>query len=546
MSLRQTTRPSFSRTLNEILLLIPLMIGFLVVPFLVMRVCFNYYYMEKFFAVFMAGIWCVGFLAFGGLKLRLPIFSKRTGCIILALLVVLVFNYWHHQISPFSFESLQRCVFWSLALYALSYIQSIKAADRPLVFLPLFCGLGLFILGDLTIFMVIGENLPGFTFGNPNIAAEYTGICLALLLGLYHHFRLSSKIWMLEILSALSMAHIYFTNCRSAYIGVALVMVYVLGAKRLPVKALGRMLAMGTSIILLFHFSFSALHDIKTLGTILKGSSTSVRWKLVVDTLSMIKVRPLGFGLGTYEFSSVPYLESVREYLFEQKIFKSPHVEFLRFIVEDGIPAFVLMVAAFVSYGIDHARKLKGLLKSNPEVPCFAIFFLVQFFFQFPLENPFPNFMTAILLGYTVASLGDSMEVTNTGIKRCSTMFIFCILSFAVLSKFFSSYVSYLYPQRRALNVAACAIDPSQWAACLNVVSKDLQGGRLIDAERGAQEELRRRPDNFKAKGYLIHIYLHQNRQSEACALMQSFDQYFGKNSSFKDLRLKYCIKKRG
>ncbi|MBX9696974.1 MAG: hypothetical protein K2X53_02715, partial [Alphaproteobacteria bacterium] len=258
MNLTHTTRPLLERSLREILLLIPLMIGFLAVPFLVMRVCFNYYYMEKFFAVFMAGIWCVGLLAFGGLKLRLPTFSKRTNYIIFALLIVLGFNYALHQISPFSFETLQRLVFWALALYALSYIQSLKSVDRPFIFLPLLCGLGLFILGDLTIFMVIGENLPGFTFGNPNIAAEYSGICLALILGLYKHFRSSPKIWMLEILSALSMAHIYFTNCRSAYIGVAFVVVYVLGTKRFPIKALGRILLISAGIILIFHFSFVA------------------------------------------------------------------------------------------------------------------------------------------------------------------------------------------------------------------------------------------------------------------------------------------------
>lgn len=542
MSFHENNIP-LSKTWFNLLLLSPILIGFVITPFLVMEISFNYYYMEKFFAIFVSGLIGIGILASGKLESFIPFLSWRTFLILLALIVVLLANYIIHKTSPLSFETLQRIIFWSLVVYISSYVHSLPVDDRPLLFIPLLFGASVFIILDLFLFTIIGEKLPGFTFGNPNIAAEYTGFCLSLALGLHTFFKTSKRVFMLDIFSCLATAYIYFTNCRSAYIGVALVIVYLVCVRILSIKTLTRLAIISVVTILSIHLLFEALHDSKTLGTIFKVSSTSVRWNLVRDTLEMIKQNPLGFGLGTYEFNAIPYLDHVRSYLNEQIIFRSPHVEMLRFMAEDGILASILMVLMFGSYAIDNLHKLQKVIRDHPEIPCFALFFFVQFLFQFPLENPFPNFMTALLLGYTIAFIGKK----NTRIKEKSKHLVFIVLlgllSVGVLSKVFSSYISYWHPKRKILNVIAYTIDPSHWAARLNVVRIYLDTNQLIEAEALAREELKERPNNFRAMGYLIQIFLKQNRIAEACHLIHKLDQFFGKNSSFNHLREKVCIK---
>lgn len=216
-------------------------------------------------------------------------------------------------------------------------------------------------------------------------------------------------------------------------------------------------------------FSLIFIIPVVMFATIVKPHSTEDRWIKYTSALKMVSIHPFGWGLGEYEWQSMKYKP-----VDLANIDMTPHNDFLKILVEDGVPYF-LFLFGFIALTVRRYHEI------------FFLFF-IQAMFQFPLETPTGFIMLAGALGWSFAQSYRPIEKTF----RARWMAIPVLLMASAFT--FSRSAWQKYPDE------ACRLWPGNWRACLYRVSFKIDAGDYESARDMVKVELLRHPDNIVAQ----------------------------------------------
>jgi len=361
-------------------------------------------------------------------------------------------------------------------------------------------------------------------------------------------WRKSQSSFPLEVLSALSLAYILLSQSRTSSLGV-LLMLFVLPllTPNWHWKSL-KILALAASIVIIIKFCIIPLLHPDT-GNFFVPKSYSIRWLLYWNTLRMIFENPFGVGVGQFQFASIPYLRSSPEFD-EMTLYRNPHNEFLRFLAEDGvITSFLyLLLASSLIYYL--WKDIQKIFYSYPEFIFFSLILLVQAVFQFPLMNPVPYFLTALMVGYFFSLRKDEFFICKFA-KTSKTFLIGSTLMGSVVftAAFSSRYIYFNYPRDLSLNRLAChmgdpivnSVGSHNWLACLNVASTYFKEKEYAKAESYALRTLYWQPLNYQGIKLLGFSLLYQGHKEKACDLFKKYDSFFRSPTSVDGIIKREC-----
>ncbi len=452
-----------------------------------------------------------------------------------------ILNSYMHNGSLMGYENIRRFMFWGSVLYFYNRLKE-KPEDFYKLKKAILISSTVFVMSALAQHLLAPENQSFLTFGNINLSAEFIGFALSFQFGyLAQLWKNGQKSTPFNLLSALSICYLYIANCRSIFIGVFLMIIFSFVFFRKNAFEIIKIIIFSTLFIVFLKFLISYFYpDLKS--QLMLDKTVSFRWLLYTDTLKMFFENPFGVGLGQYEFAAIPYLGNLFPELNEYLLFRSPHDEFLYYLVEDGIIFSALLFAIFSSFSYFYWRNIKDTFYSKPVFSYFFIIMFVQALFQFPLIEPLPYFMTTLMIGYFFASLNHEARVISLKPELKMVLISLNVVAFLLIIIFFASnYISYNYPKDKNLNKLACTYGSRNWIACLNVSSIALKEGDYDTAENLARKTLLWQPLNFQGLKMLGYAYLHQGNPQKACVLFKKYDGFFQNQSTLHKLINDVC-----
>lgn len=474
-------------------------------------------------------------------KLILPKIPFFFFYLIFLIFLLNTFNAYLNNFSLLGYDNIRRFMFWGAVIYFYNRLRE-KPNDFYKLENAIFISSAIFVLTALTQKLIMPEKPCHLTLGNINLAAEFIGFSLS------YQFGYLSKLWkkgqkstLFNLLSALLICYLYFTNCRSILIGVGIMIISSLLFFKKSIFEITKIVVFSLFFIIFLRLLILYFYpDFKF--TLISDKIVSLRWLLYTDTLEMFFQNPLGVGLGQYEFASLPYLGNLFPELNEQLLYHSPHNEFLFYLVEDGVIFTFLLSLILFLFCYIYFKNIKKVFCEQPIFFYFLTILFVQALFQFPLTEPLPYFMIALMIGYFFASLNHETIEISLKPELVTIFFSLNIIAFLVIIISFSSnYISYNYPMNKNLNKLACTYGSRNWLACLNVSSLAFKAGDYDTAENFARTTLLWHPLNFQGIKMLGYAYLHQGNRQKACCLFEKYDSLFQYQSSLHDFIGQIC-----
>lgn len=462
--------------------------------------------------------------------------------ILFFVLFIIILNSYIHNVSLISYENIRRFMFWAISLFYFNFFFFTKEKGFATIEKTIFLSSSVFLILSLAQYILHPDSPPYLTFGNINLSSEFIGFSLAFQFGfLFRAWQKKQKSRPLNLLAALSLTYIYITNCRSVFIGSFLIIIFSMILNR-------KMFKENIKIIILavvFVFSIKKIilflyPDMIFITFVEKGSSA--RWLIYTNTLQMILENSLGVGVGQFEYASLPYLGSLFPTLNEWLLFSTPHDEFLRYLAEDGIIFSVSVFLFFISLLYFSWKEIKKVVISQPHIVCFFIMLFTQALFQFPLLDPLPYFMTALMVGYFFYLLPiGKLKYELKQAPRVALIGINGLATFLIVAFFSAKYISLNYPYNEFLNKLACSYGNRNWLACLNVSHSYLSKADYDKAESYAVRTLEWQPLNYQGLKLLGFSHLYRGNRRKACQLFHKFDSLFQNQSSLHKVILEEC-----
>lgn len=457
-------------------------------------------------------------------------------------LLVAVMNSDLHNVPLLSYENTRRFIFWGLTIL----FFNVFCAQKEKAFIKIENAICLssaaFSILSLFRYILNPEEQPYFTFGNINLSAEFIGFSLVFQLNaLARSWKKYEKSIGLNLLTALSLTYIYFTNCRSVLIATYLIIVATFYLNKKLWKEFVKLLALSALMIFSVKIIFFIFYPDLVMVTPIE-KQFSCRWLLYLNTVKMIIENPLGAGVGQYEFASIPYVGNLIPATRETVLFLSPHDEFLHFLAEDGVILSLLFFLSVCTFLYFYGKDVKKIFIEHPAFIYFSIVIFVQALFQFPLIEPLPYFITTIMVGYffSIIRMDHTIYTLTNGIK--AILFSLNFLAFMIFTIYFSSiYVSVNFPHSEKLNKLVCSFGDRNWLSCLNVASSRIADGDYDTAESYALRTLNWQPLNYQGIKMLGFSLLYQGNRRKACKTFKQYDSLFENQSSLHELFLKEC-----
>jgi hypothetical protein len=393
------------------------------------------------------------------------------------------------------------------------------------------------------------------TFGNANMAAEFLGLALVVLLswrgGKESPWRPWTRSALVEILVAGGLAYLYVLGTRSVMLGLGGALLSLAAAGRLPTRPLLRAGAAAALLVVFAYRPGPGLLDPAMQAW--KRDSTELRMAVWTDTLRLVRDWPFGVGAGNFEHAFLPYALAGRSRPDESRVFRSPHNEVLRLLAEGGwIAAAILLgllgllvLRLHRSPALDRWRSPAGLLLGS-----LGVFLAVQASFQFPFEMAFPALTMAVLLGLAWACLEPSAPTAPGSVARspawrlaggAATLLVPIAMLWGLGRV---ATAEYLFSRARNVLSAqeqACRLDPRRLDACVQAAWLQIRAGAEPSARTGLVEVLDRSPCYYPAIKLLGEDSLARGDRDTGCRYLGIYDEMFGRRSSVHERVRRDC-----
>ncbi len=515
--------------------------SFFVSPFLTLNKFFDPYTTIKWiFVLFSINIFIFLFLLYSK-YIVLPHLPKISLYLIGLIVLIMGINSYIHEVPLFSYENIRRLLFWGVSIFFLNFFYEQK--EQGFVIIEKIISLSLTVFLCLAFYQyILHSHIPPYiTFGNINLSAEFVGFSLVFPFGMVMRtWRESKKSPLLNLLIAATLAYLYFTFCRSITIAVAIMIIFSIYINKNSFQEIIKIISITALFIIIIYKITELLHP--SLSIAAPAKSFSFRWLLYLDVIQMIMDNPLGVGLGQFEFASLPYLANLFPEHNETIIFLSPHNEFLHYLSEEGVILSILFFLLGTSVLFNFLKDIKLIFIRYPEFPLFSIVLFTQSLFQFPLIEPLPYCIIAMMLGYCFSLIKQDYVICKLTKSLRSTLLGGHFLVFIILTFYFSSeYISSNFPNNEALNKKACSSVSRNWYACLNVASSYIKKANYSQAEAYALRTLKWQPFNHQGIKTLGFISLYQGRREKACKLFEIYNSFFQNKTSLRQVINQEC-----
>ncbi len=398
------------------------------------------------------------------------------------------------------------------------------------------------------------------TFGNVNMAAQFVGLAVVVLLAVspgdakWAHRRATDLVT--ELVAGGAVAYVFLAGARSVWLAVVGAVVGLVLVGRVTVVRLLR--TGGAGALLAWLVLAVAPAPANPLASSLRESKrASALWRLAVwsDTLELVRDHPAGVGAGNFEHSFIPYALAGRSKPGEAIVFRSPHNECLRLAAEEGIAVALLLLALLIAL-VRAARRSAAIARWRSEPGALlasgGVFFLVEAFFQFPFELAFPSLLAAVLLGLALAcaeaptnpALASLPLPSRTVLRRAGDAAT-VLLALGIGAGLVRTATAERLVARSRGDAAAleraCALDPRRLEACVEAAWLRGRDGDHAALRDGVRRVLQRSPHYFPALKLLGEDLLAQGETVAGCRYLRAYDGMFGGRSSVSERVRGFC-----
>lgn len=390
---------------------------------------------------------------------------------------------------------------------------------------------------------------PSSFFGYQNMTAEFMGMAvLSQVFFLYRPY--PSKILKVGmiLLLLLSLVYMIILGSRAAILAITLGMVPFLLGHWSRIKSLLAMALLSFGLVFLaarLNAIPNTIDPFESHLQTIKAQNTHIRWIRWRNTLCLIKANPWGIGPGRFEFGYLPYHGCVAPdpESNESMVVKSPHNGYLEATAENGILFFFalsLLILAILRNLFLATRKYpeRKVIHLGLSIFCFI---LTDALFAFPMENAYPFFATALILGLSFSFFveGFTPQKASQGFRLALvalTAFILTGGSVFLASSFLDSD-----PKNYRVVSVLCEIFPENWRLCMMKSEIEMDNSRTKDAEKTLRSILKHWPHHFPAIRSLAFVYLAEGKIGQSCSALKEYDELFYAKSSLHSEREKIC-----
>jgi O-antigen ligase len=380
------------------------------------------------------------------------------------------------------------------------------------------------------------------TFGNVNIAAQFVGLAVVVLLS----GRSGAAI---EVLAGGGLAYVLLVGTRSVALALGAAVVVLVLVRRLRLWPLLRIVTMA-SVVAWIVLQVAPEGPGPFSPSIEASKQMSARLRLAVwgDTIDLIRDHPLGVGAGNFEHAFIPYALRGRSRPGEMLVYRSPHNDYLRLLAEEGLPGGILLLTLVGLLALQvRQRQAIGWWRSEAGalLGSAAAFFFVEAFFQFPFEMAFPALLAAILFGLALASAERAPHGHAAEQPRPSASWseragdAACVLLALAIGVGLQRVATaeYLFVNHRndvASVERACGLDPRRVEACVEAAWLHSRAGDHGRARSLLATVLHRSPYYFPAIKLLAEDLLLTGEREAGCRQVRAYEELLGGVSSIR------------
>lgn len=392
------------------------------------------------------------------------------------------------------------------------------------------------------------EVFPSSFFGYQNMTAEYLGyISLLLVYGISEtrHSRILRVYCIILLLLSLIFIGIY--QSRSVWLALGIALFFWLNIFYSP--KVKRFTKWGLSLGifgLLIYFAIPLYQETPSDFNVVKAGNIHLRKARVLNGIEMIKTNPwLGVGPGRFEFEYLPFhrKKTVDYEVSESLLVKAPHNGFLEAAIESGILFAALLVFVLFQW----FRKMRIRSRETITIQSTMAFTIVQAFFAFPIENPFPFFWVMLVFGagltfqniplaMPLAPLVTTHEVSNKSVNVWNLRLLGVLLLAGTGLFGLSQYVEFNRHEDHQWSQVACRWFPSNWHVCMNLASVQVSEKNDAAALKTLEEILNRSPHHFLAHRLSSFVQFRQSNPEKACWHLQQFENAFRGGASKSEM----------
>lgn len=362
------------------------------------------------------------------------------------------------------------------------------------------------------------------SMGNINILAEYLILLLPLAI-LFCKSAQGKEKYLVWTTTSLMVFVLAITQCRSAWIGIALIAVYELR------KFKKTMVFLTLSFVVAFT-GYNVIH---------KRDSTGFRFDVYKSAVTMLKDNPLGIGGGNFQFNFIPYQLKNAEAPREAEIYASPHDEFLKWGIEEGwmFLAFAILFWTMLGYPLFNGSKISGEPKFDTFIRCAFLVTIPQLLFQFPFDNPATILILALNLSYMLSFANKSI-----GMDKWLKIGIGVFLAGFILQAVCKNTSRWLESQHtnEAQNLKfACELDDTNWRACFLHAMKVVTSDKPEETLPILQNSIRNRPFDYHALRAVNFYFAAMGDERKACEVSKVYNFLLSDTKMFKDFEHNKC-----
>lgn len=388
---------------------------------------------------------------------------------------------------------------------------------------------------------------PAALFGNVNMAAQFLGLALLLVLSTPAERDGPRRVaWnVVRVALAVSGAvYLYVLSSRSVLLALAVAAVCVAWGTRRRLLALAGGAAAVAILVLVWMQPWARLDPALAAR---KASSIELRLALWADTLGMIRDHPLGVGTGNFEHAFLPYQARGRLPPQEALVFRGPHNEYLRLLAEDGVLFCAVAAALAALLAARWRRSPAGSPGLRTLVVAWGSFLAVEAAFQFPLALAFGALAASMTVGAALAGVetGPPAARTSRGPWIAGGTLVSIALLAASLRVARSEYLYVNAADDVAAQRRACALDPRNLPACVTAAWLEVREGDAPGAKARLAAVLAGAPHYPPALKLLGEIAALEGDHAEACRRLTEYDALFRGRSSVHASAEQACAKAR-